>query len=205
MKGNKEELYPMEIRVIIDLPKDIFDEYSDLKRKRKLTHRVQKAITTYERDYSKGGHGFPEDRVNKLEDAILQMSNMMNRLIENTVTEREERKKEIELVKEQLQSQNKMIDDLMKKMGDLVVVKTDSVEKTKEDKGETVQEAKVEVVEKDTTETSEVNSVNNEEDLEKKLLEQLEALRAAKKREEDEVRKPPSKQIRNKLASMMDI
>lgn len=89
MVKEKEDLFPMEIRVIIDLPEDIFDDYSELKRKRKLTGRIQEAVTTFEREDSRAEAVNEVSVLSGVEESLLKMSDSIVQLIDNSNKDRE--------------------------------------------------------------------------------------------------------------------
>lgn len=107
-----EELHLMEVRVTLELPTDLFTEYHGLKSKRKLTDRVQTAVIDYEERRKEGSDG-GSDRV---EDALVNLTEIMNRLAESQEADRLSRDRMVEKMVERIENNERSMQTMFEKM-----------------------------------------------------------------------------------------
>lgn len=103
----------MEIRVIVDLSEEIFDKYAELKTKRKLTSRVQDAITSFETEDTSNTNEITIDRFNRLEDAIIEMTKSVGSLISYQDKERNSRDDILKEMNTRMDNQDKILGSLL--------------------------------------------------------------------------------------------
>lgn len=107
-----EELHLMEVRVTLELPTDLFTEYHGLKSKRKLTDHIQTAVIDYEerrKDGSSGG----SDRV---EDALVNLTEIMNRLAASQEADRVSRDRMVEMMEDRISRNERSMQTMFEKM-----------------------------------------------------------------------------------------
>lgn len=107
-----EELHLMEVRVTLELPTDLFTEYHGLKSKRKLTDRVQTAVIDYEERRKEGSDG-GSDRV---EDALVNLTEIMNRLAASQEADRLSRDRMVEKMVERIENNERSMQTMFEKM-----------------------------------------------------------------------------------------
>lgn len=107
-----EELHLMEVRVTLELPTDLFTEYHGLKSKRKLTDRVQTAVIDYE-ERQKEGSGGGSDRV---ENALVNLTEIVNKLAESQVADRLSRDRMVEIMEDRISNSERSMQTMFEKM-----------------------------------------------------------------------------------------
>jgi hypothetical protein len=217
---DKGELYPMEIRVIVELPEDVFDKYADLKTKRKLTSRVQEAITSYEKEDEVGDNSEKHiGRLSTLEDAIIQMTKTVSVLISHSNEEKEHRNKLLQNFSERMDKQDQILSGFINNTSvtNSIPVVHNIVSENKNASNINNEENKIDFL------ASPVDTNDNTMlEMEKKLamLKEIEMLtnklnndnssnslnsNIINEEETPVIRTVPSKNVRNKLSKMMDI
>lgn len=102
----------MEVRVTLELPTDLFTEYHGLKSKRKLTDRVQTAVIDYE-ERQKEGSGGGSDRV---ENALVNLTEIVNKLAESQVADRLSRDRMVEIMEDRISNSERSMQTMFEKM-----------------------------------------------------------------------------------------
>lgn len=123
MKRDEEETYPMEIRVVVQLPDEKYQEFSDLKRKRGLTDHIQTMIDSSddaEVRVDSGNGYYPDERISRLEDGLNGITELLGAVYKNNELERAERQSHVNMMQEQIRSQNEILQKLTSELGNIL-------------------------------------------------------------------------------------
>lgn len=112
--GN-EELRLMEIRVTLELPNSVFEEYSELKHKRKLTDHMQKVVNHYEDDRGNIGNT-DTSSISRLEDAVANMTDVVATLIKSQENDRLNRDAEFERINNRISESERTMGSVFEKI-----------------------------------------------------------------------------------------
>lgn len=123
MKRDEEETYPMEIRVVVQLPEDKHNEFESLKRKRGLTEHIQTMI-----DSSEGADvrvdsvpsSYSDERISRLEDGLNGITELLSAVYKNNELDRAERQSHVTMMQDQIRSQNDILQKLTSELGNIL-------------------------------------------------------------------------------------
>lgn len=196
MGDNREELYQMEIRVVLELPEDTYVEYDQLKRRRKLTQRVQQAVEEYE---VVGESKEEESRLDRLEKSIEKMYGMISRFEEVKEVEVDEKVKGIEEGVTEDKGMERLVSSLDSMTGNFQKLFS-KIDRLVEGDGGRQEYIKTEVREEVQEEDVGLSNFTYAE-----IEDYLEKVKKREDSKKEKTRKAPSKATSKKLKSMMDI
>lgn len=124
MEHNKEDFYEMEIRVVVQLPGDTYEDFDKMKKNRKFTGYMQDMIDTHtDPDVTivRGGesNSSTNERMERLEDGFGSVLSLLKDVMKENEVARNERSQQMELMKSQMDIQNELMRSIATELGNV--------------------------------------------------------------------------------------